>query len=118
VKRWLWLVLALLVAAGCGVPTKPDTLGAFPDGRLTDGVYRGRASHFPAKAVVEVEVVDGRVADVRLVEHRYGRGGPAGERIPERILYRRSTDVDAVSGATGSSILIMEAVQSALEKAQ
>ena len=37
--------------------------------------------------------------------------------IPERIIENQSTDVNVVSGATNSSIVIMNAVQRAVENA-
>ena len=108
--------LLLLVLAACSSPVRTPDLGPIPTG-LPDGRYLGEAEHFPAKAKVEVVVRDGRVADVILLEHRYGQGGPAGDAIPGRIVEEQSTDVDAVSGATGSSILIMQAVEQAIDRA-
>ena len=45
------------------------------------------------------------------------RGKKAELIIPGRIIEKQSTDVDAVSGATNSSHVIMNAVQKAIEKA-
>ncbi|MDX1358727.1 MAG: FMN-binding protein [Clostridia bacterium] len=45
-------------------------------------------------------------------------GRAAEKTIPERIIDQQSTRVDAVSGATRSSIAIMNAVEDALQKAK
>jgi uncharacterized protein with FMN-binding domain len=45
------------------------------------------------------------------------RGVKADPIIQERIIESQSTNVDAVSGATNSSYVIMNAVQKAVEKA-
>jgi uncharacterized protein with FMN-binding domain len=111
----LWLVV--LLATACSVPVKTSDLGPVPVG-LRDGVYQGQAEHFPGRAMVEIVIEDGFLTQVRLLEHRYGLGGQAGLVIPDRIVQVQSTDVDAVSGATGSSIIIMMAVQNALSLAR
>ncbi len=49
--------------------------------------------------------------------HQTWKGGIAEETIIARIISSQSTRVDAVSGATNSSRVIMNAVQTAIEKA-
>ena len=61
---------------------------------------------------------EGRIAEVKLARHMASwKGKRADIIIPERIVSEQSTRVDVVSGATNSSIVIMNAVQTALEKA-
>jgi uncharacterized protein with FMN-binding domain len=45
------------------------------------------------------------------------KGDKANDIIPQRIIAEQSTAVDAVSGATNSSRVIINGVQKALEKA-
>jgi uncharacterized protein with FMN-binding domain len=45
------------------------------------------------------------------------KGKKAEEIISRRVLENQRTDVDVVSGATNSSIVIINAVQRAIEKA-
>ena len=52
-----------------------------------------------------------------MLQHQAWRGVIAEATIVERIIASQSTKVDAVSGATNSSRVIMNAVQNAIEKA-
>ncbi len=86
--------------------------------QLVDGTYEGAYSSWPNKAVVEVTIRNGSIADVRLISHWASWIGKKAETIiPLRIVEKQSTNVDAVSGATNSSRVIMNAAQNALEKA-
>lgn len=81
--------------------------------QLADGTYRGRAEALLVKAEAEVEVAAGRIARVRLIRHDHGLGSAA-EAIVERFAEESRVDVDTVSGATASSIVIKAAVLDAL----
>lgn len=63
---------------------------------------------------MKVKVQNGTVTDIEILEHKNGRGGPA-EIITDRIIEEQRIDVDAVSGATNSSIVIKKAVENALK---
>lgn len=80
---------------------------------VPDGTYRGSFGGIPVYASVETHVVDGRVETIRLLEHRHGRGW-SGEAVVERIVDSQSLSVDAVSGATISSLVIVKAVEKSL----
>lgn len=111
----LFAVTAIGVVLGCvGVR---NACGPAPVGRMVDGAYQGAATKGPVKAVVEVTVKGGRIAEIELLHHRRWRGGIAEKTIPERIVAAQSTRVDAVTGATVSSDAIMQAVQNAVSKA-
>lgn len=105
----LALILVLIATAlvGCG--------GA----KYKDGTYTGEAEGmYPLK--VSVEVKDGKIAKVEVVEHEEteGIGTLAIEPVPAAIVAKNSTDVDGVSGATLTSNGIKEAVNKALEGAK
>lgn len=85
--------------------------------KLRDGLYEGIYKGGLNKAVVEVRIESNKIVDIKVVEHKAMKGIKAEPIIPKRIMERQSTDVDAVSGATNSSYVIMNAVQKALEKA-
>ncbi len=103
------LVLVLVAAAlvGCG--------GA----KYKDGTYEGEATGMNT-IKVSVEVKDGKIADVTIVEENESEGHKEEpiEKIPGAIVEKNSTDVDAVSGATVTSNGIKEAVAKALEAAK
>jgi uncharacterized protein with FMN-binding domain len=83
---------------------------------IPDGVYVGECDAQYIYARVEVTVKDGRMTDIRLLEHRNERGAAA-EDIGDEIVARQKIDVDAVSGATNSSEVIKKAVDNALSGA-
>ena len=84
---------------------------------LKDGTYQGSYRGGPNKASVQVSIKDSNIVDIEILQHQAWRGGIAEATIIERIIAGQSTKVDAVSGATNSSRVIMNAVQKAIEKA-
>jgi uncharacterized protein with FMN-binding domain len=106
----------VLSSAGCQIAPLIGT-PVVPEG-LKDGVYEGEYRKGINNAVVKVTVDEGRIAEIELVKHFSSWiGKKANEIIPPRIVEQQSTRVDAVSGATNSSRVIMNAVQKAVEKA-
>jgi uncharacterized protein with FMN-binding domain len=81
--------------------------------KVKDGTYEGSYDARIISAAVSVTVKDGKITDVRLLEHKNDRGGSA-EAIVDDILKEQSLDVDVVSGATNSSMTILKAVENAL----
>jgi uncharacterized protein with FMN-binding domain len=110
-------VLILLGFTALGPSWGGIVLGPVDGERLADGVYEGRDKAGPNKAVVKVRVQDGKIIEIEIVKHRAWKGKKAELIIPGRIIERQSTKVDAVTGATNSSRVIMNAVQKAVEKA-
>jgi uncharacterized protein with FMN-binding domain len=127
-RKWLkaLAVLAIFVAiAGFGLKAVlknvESNLSKLPDlpvvdvdfSQLVDGVYMGSYQVFPVSAAVEVTVSNRTVSRIELLRHRHGQGAVA-EIIPERVVEAQSLKVDAVSGATYSSIVILKAIENAL----
>ncbi len=81
--------------------------------QIPDGVYVGEYDVDFIFAKVEVTVQDGAVINIDILEHKNGRGKPA-EIVVDRMVEEQKIDVDAVSGATNSSIVIKKAVENAL----
>jgi uncharacterized protein with FMN-binding domain len=82
-----------------------------------DGVYIGESTGYRPGFLVEVTVRNGRVAEVRVIDHnevriRYWRR--AIQVIPREIVKRQSTALDALSGATATSNGVLAAVENAL----
>lgn len=82
---------------------------------VKDGVYIGSYSAFPVSAEVRVKVKGHAIEEIVLVKHTHGQGGAA-ETIPQRVVEAQSLSVDAVSGATYSSKVILLAIEDALGK--
>ena len=81
---------------------------------IPDGVYIGEYDVNFIYAKVEVDVSGGKIIDVRILEHRQERG-KAAETVANEIVDEQRIDVDTVSGATNSSIVIKKAVEVALK---
>lgn len=101
-----------------GCTMAPITGAEVEQERLVDGVYEGSYRHGPNSALVKVTISEGKIVDIELVKHFASwKGDKANDLIPQRIIAEQSTAVDAVSGATNSSRVIMNAVQNALKEA-
>jgi uncharacterized protein with FMN-binding domain len=122
-KRFYLHIFYLLILAfglhfflGCTIA--PIRGAEIEEEKLADGVYEGSYRHGPNSAKVKVIISQGKIVDIELIKHFTSwKGDKANEIIPQRIIAKKSTVVDAVSGATNSSRVIMNAVQKALEKA-
>ena len=121
-SKWgslVFLAISVLFAgamlAGCA---ETQITGAPVDhARLRDGIYDGSARGGPNKASVLVIIKDNNIVNIEILQHQAWRGKKAETAIVERIIAHQSTKVDAVSGATNSSRVIMNAAQYAIEKA-
>lgn len=80
---------------------------------VPNGVYIGEYDVGYIYAKVQVTVVDGKISEIEILEHRNERGSRA-ENIIEDILAEQRIDVDAVTGATNSSLVIEKACENAL----
>lgn len=92
--------------------------GSIRQKQLTDGIYKGSYRSGPNSAEVKVTITGDRIVNIEIVRHFSSWiGKNAYNIIPQRIILQQSTRVDAVTGATNSSRVIMNAVQKAVEKA-
>ncbi len=85
--------------------------------KIPDGTYEGEYDVNFIDVRVAVTVKDGAMTEIQLLKHENGRGKPA-EVIIGQMLEKQSVDVDAISGATNSSIVIRKAVEEALRAAK
>jgi uncharacterized protein with FMN-binding domain len=88
--------------------------------QFKDGVFTGEATGFRPGLKVSVEITDNEIVSIQVTDHNEVNfrfyAGPIQE-IPQEIIEAQSTDVDTVSGATFTSIGIINAVNDALSKA-
>lgn len=80
---------------------------------VPDGVYIGEYDVGYIYAKVQVTVADGKISEIEILEHRNERGSRA-ESIIEDILAEQRIEVDAVTSATNSSLVIEKACENAL----
>ena len=111
------IIIVGILFSGCGGKPTPTIGGPLEHGKLVDGVYEGGYEGGLNKATVKVVIKDKRIVDIQIVKHSAWKGKKAESVIPKRIIEKQSTKVDAVTGATNSSHVIMNAVQKAIEKA-
>ena len=87
-------------------------------GSYKDGVYYGSATGFAGPIKVKVVITDGKIASVEIVETSDGSSYISkASSITGKIVASQSTNVDTVSGATYSSVGIINAVRNALAQA-
>ncbi len=113
-ERWIFtFTLILFTAFSC---SKAVVIGGRvnPE-QLTDGVFEGEFKHGLNSAIVQVTVENEKIIRVEIVKHDAWKGKKVEPIIPKRIVESQSTNVDAVTGATNSSRVIMNAVQKAIE---
>jgi len=89
-----------------------------PAAGYRDGVYRGvsRISVY-GQAIVEVTIAEGKITDIEFLRIPDWYPGRVKKELESEIVKKQSPRVDAVTGATLSSELIVEAVSAALKKA-
>ena len=84
--------------------------------KVHDGVYVGSQDAVLVAAEVRVTVADGAIRRIEILRHENGRGKPA-EGVLDRVIAAQSLRVDAVSGATSSSKVLLKALENALRGA-
>ena len=82
--------------------------------KVEDGIYRGKVETMLVKAEVEVSVKNHKIISISIIKHENGKGKP-GEAIVDAMIKSNTPDVELVSGATMSSLVIRSAVIDALE---
>lgn len=88
--------------------------------KYKDGVFTGEAVGYSPNLIVSVTVKDNQIKSIEITSHNETPGfyEEAFQTIPEKIIENQSTNIDTVSGATMSSIGIINAVNNALAKAE
>ncbi|MBN2323402.1 MAG: FMN-binding protein [Spirochaetes bacterium] len=82
---------------------------------VKDGTYEADQSNVPVTAKVQVTVKEGRIIDIELLGHSHGPKHGADE-ILDRVKAQQSLRVDAVTGATYSSKVVLKAIEKALKQ--
>lgn len=111
---FVWGILYLKSVADYKKAVKETTFEDINISDIPDGVYVGEYDVNFIYAEVEVTVQNGEITNINILEHRHERGKTA-EVIADSIVDEQKIDVDAISGATNSSIVIKKAVENALK---
>ena len=111
------ILLVVCVKVGADFLTKRTLkkvkINEVPISQVADGEYVGEAQIKPVSAKVNVQVENGKITDIEIKDHMTGLGKNC-EKIIDQIINKQSLDVDAISGATQSSVTITKAVENAL----
>ena len=107
------MILVAVVLIGCSGSPDQVQLSMPELSKIPDGVYRGSAKVLPVIARVEVTVTGGRITGFRILRHLTGQGRAA-EVLAEQVVEKQTIEIDAVSGATYSSKVILKAGENAL----
>lgn len=114
IKQTLFILLISFISA-CK-PAKVVNENIFLN-ELADGTYTGNYKHTNT-AEVKLVIKNHTISELKLIKldaTPYGK--KAKDSIPQRILEKQSPYVDAVSGATEASNVIINATVNALKKA-
>ncbi len=107
------MILVAVVLIGCSGSPDQVQLSMPELSKIPDGVYRGSAKVLPVIARVQVTVTGGRITGFRILRHLTGQGRAA-EVLTEQVVEKQTIEIDAVSGATYSSKVILKAGENAL----
>jgi fumarate reductase flavoprotein subunit len=115
---YIFLALFLgLILSGCSDQTEDEE----DPPRFAAGTYAGRASGFGGPLKVSTSFSADSITAIVVGDHSETTGKPAVQEalaaIPQAILAAQRLDVDAVSGATATSLAIIEAVEDCVLKA-
>ena len=104
---------------GMGNSLAPTDSIEVANGNYSDGTYQGTASGHSQGLTVQVKISGGKISNIDITSHNETPGfyEQAFEVVPAEIIQKQSTGVDTVSGATQSSIGIINAVNNALNQA-
>ncbi len=114
----LCLAVIFVTIVSCNSTSLAEIQASLPDMKSkADGVYRGNydLAGTPVNVTVDVAVQDNKISSVKIVKHISSPIGKKAEKITEKIIEEQSLQVDAISGATGSSKAILKAVENALQ---
>jgi uncharacterized protein with FMN-binding domain len=116
-KAWMGTFVAVLVFAifGCAFMEEINKLSVaeINISAIKDGVYEGEQMNSPVTAKVRATVNGGILTDIVLLEHSHGPNHGADAIIPQ-VIAKQSLAVDAVSGSTYSSKVVLKAIENAL----
>ncbi|MHC1723923.1 MAG: FMN-binding protein [Aminipila sp.] len=82
---------------------------------IKNGTYTGEFKAGLVFVKVKTTIEDKKITDIKLIEHKNGKGSAA-ESIINDIISKQTTDVDMISGATISSKVIRKAIENSLVK--
>lgn len=84
---------------------------------IPDGTYTGGYKSFVVSVEIAAKVKDHRIEDISILNQNCGKGYE-GRQVIDQVIKEQSLQVDAKTGATGSSRCILIALEKALSSAK
>jgi uncharacterized protein with FMN-binding domain len=109
--------VALISLSGCKElqAIKALTIDDISPSNVKDGIYEGYQNNTMVTAKVSVIVNSGKITEIKLLEHTHGPNHGADAIIP-KVIEEQNLIVDAISGSTYSSKVVLKAIELALQK--
>lgn len=85
---------------------------------IQNGTYEGRYAYADFEYVVEVDVEDHTIADIKVLQNRTSKYALMVEDVLPRVLEAQNLNVDATTGATTTSKALLKAIENALTNAK
>jgi uncharacterized protein with FMN-binding domain len=116
-RVWVWAVFPLFFVISCAVNFAAIQAEMPELSNKADGIYRGEydLQKTPVKVTLEVGMQNAKITSIEIIKHMSSPIGKKAEKITDQIIETQSLQIDAVSGATGSSKAILKAVEDALK---
>ncbi len=120
-----FVIFSLLITGGiiiCGnisnnfKKLKNEQFGTISLHEVKDGVYFGSFHCFPLTAEVNVTISSHQITKIDILKHENGKG-EAAEAVVDAVVEEQTLEVDAITGATYSSKIILLAIEDALKNA-
>ncbi len=110
------LLISIFSLIGCG-PSLESEMSV--DALLKDGSYEASAIAHNGPLTVSVTIKDGDISDIRVVEHSEskGIGDIPIKLIPQQIIENQSLSVDVMTGATFTSLGLINAIEDCIKQA-
>ena len=110
-------VAALAILGGCAFMKEINklTIENVMVPQVKGGTYEGSQDFSPVTASVRVTVSGGRITDIVMLSHGHGPNHGADALLP-RVIAAQSLTVDAVSGSTYSTKVVLKAIETSLKK--
>lgn len=111
---FLLIIVGLLAAFSCKEYENIE-IADLPLDSAQTGIYTGEYNTTLVKVKVKVQIEDYSIKNIEILKHQCGRGKEA-EKITDDVIEAQSLQVDAITGATYSSKVILKAIEKAIQK--
>lgn len=123
IEKITLIALAVLTApglslfTGCSIPMEIKEMSIImPDlEKSKEGTYQGKHDSKMVRAKVIVKLKDHSITGIELIKHDTFLGKKA-ETLVDSVIHYQTIELDAVSGATVSSKVLLKSIENALNK--